>query len=88
MMKTMTATAIRDYTHSVNAPVFNEGTSYEATVESELVVCEDGKLDMRMRITIWNENREEWEDPCIAFYGNPQQVLYEVNQIFTFDFGY
>lgn len=88
MMKTMTATAIREYVHSVDIPVFYKGVKYEATVESELVICEDGKLETQMRITIWNENREEWESPCIAFYGNPQQVLYEVNQIFTFDFGY
>lgn len=84
MMKTMTAIAIRKYTHSVNTPTFNKGASYEATVESELVIREDGRLDTEMRITVWNENREEWEEPCIAFYGNPQQVLYEVNQIFTF----
>ena len=84
MMKTMTATAIREYVHSINAPVFKEGASYEATVESELVIREDGKLDTELRITIWNENREEWEDPCIVFHGKPQQVLYEVNQIFTF----
>ena len=84
MMKTMTASAVREYTHSINAPTFNEGVSYEATVESELVIREDGKLDTELRITIWNENREEWEEPCIVFYGKPQQVLYEVNQIFTF----
>lgn len=84
MMKTMTATAIREYVHSVDTPIFNEGVSYEATVESELVIREDGKLDAEMRITVWNENREEWENPCIVFYGKPQQVLYEVNQIFTF----
>ena len=84
MMKTMTATAIREYVHSIDTPIFNEGVSYEATVESELVVREDGKLDTKMRITIWNENREEWEEPCIVFYDKPQQVLYEVNQIFTF----
>lgn len=84
MMKTMTATAIREHTHSINTPTFNEGVSYEATVESELVIREDGKLDTELRITIWNENREEWEEPCIVFYGKPQQVLYEVNQIFTF----
>ena len=88
MMKTMPATAIREYTHSVVTPIFNEGVSFEATVESELVICEDGQLETQMRITIWNENREEWEEPCIVFYGKPQQVLYEVNQIFTFDFGY